>query len=338
MERICAVVVTYNRKHLLLECINGIKNQSKPVDAIYIIDNASTDGTPQLLLEKGFIKQLPPSQLSEPWESKTEIKGERGKKIDFYYLRMDQNKGGAGGFYEGVKRGVERGFDWLWLMDDDAEPLPDALEKLVPFFQNEKVVAIAGKVTLPNGEVVTTHRGVRVTNHLYLHKPLSVENLSHISKIDMASFVGVLIRKKAVEKIGYPNKSFFIFHDDEEYSLRLRKVGDIIFVPDSIILHKEQSKKGIEKTFLGRKSVRIPFDRLWLNYYGIRNWIYLMRQYNQAGVKFWSKVGIKLIKTIAGIILFDDHKWRRIRLIVNGYIDGIRGHFDNEKPRRILYE
>ena len=65
---VCAVVVTYNRKNLLLECLEAIRKQTRPVDAIYIIDNASTDGTPEVLKENGYILELPPFNLSEPYE------------------------------------------------------------------------------------------------------------------------------------------------------------------------------------------------------------------------------------------------------------------------------
>ncbi|MCD6105633.1 MAG: glycosyltransferase, partial [Thermosipho sp. (in: Bacteria)] len=42
-ETVCAVVVTYNRKELLLECLEALRKQTRPLDAIYLIDNASTD-------------------------------------------------------------------------------------------------------------------------------------------------------------------------------------------------------------------------------------------------------------------------------------------------------
>jgi len=51
-ETVCAVVVTYNRKELLLECLEAIRKQTRPVQGIYLIDNASTDGTPKLLFFK----------------------------------------------------------------------------------------------------------------------------------------------------------------------------------------------------------------------------------------------------------------------------------------------
>ena len=73
-ETICAVVVTYNRKKLLIECLKSLLKQTKPVQGIYLIDNASTDGTPKLLLEKRYIKELPPQNLTKPWEKEFEIK------------------------------------------------------------------------------------------------------------------------------------------------------------------------------------------------------------------------------------------------------------------------
>jgi GT2 family glycosyltransferase len=64
-ETVCAVVVTYNRKNLLLECFEAIRKQTRPVNEIYIIDNASTEGTPKLLNEKGYIPELVSFNLSE---------------------------------------------------------------------------------------------------------------------------------------------------------------------------------------------------------------------------------------------------------------------------------
>ena len=68
-ESVCAVVVTYNRKRLLLECLESLKKQTRPIDAIYIIDNASTDCTPEILLKNNYIQELPPSNLTNPWEA-----------------------------------------------------------------------------------------------------------------------------------------------------------------------------------------------------------------------------------------------------------------------------
>ena len=46
---------------------------------------------------------------------------------------------------------------------------------------------------------------------------------------------------------------------------------------------------------------------------------------------------IDFLTSIAGVMLYDDNKVRRIMLISSAYIDGLRGNFDNDRPKRILY-
>jgi rhamnopyranosyl-N-acetylglucosaminyl-diphospho-decaprenol beta-1,3/1,4-galactofuranosyltransferase len=89
-QTVAAVVVTYNRSRLLLECLDALLRQTRPVDKIVLIDNASTDGTVEVLRSRGY--------LANP-------------KID--YQRSEFNSGGAGGFHDGMKRAHELGFDWI---------------------------------------------------------------------------------------------------------------------------------------------------------------------------------------------------------------------------------
>ena len=340
-ETVCAVVVTYNRKKLLKECLEALIKQTRPIQAIYLIDNASTDGTPDLLLEKDYIKELPPKNLSKPWEKEFEIKNLTDEDtIKLYYVRMHENTGGAGGFHEGVKRGYERGYDWLWLMDDDAEPYIDSLEILSNYFKKKDIVGLAGTVIRPNGSIAVSHRGIVDYSRIFplIQKPLDLNNYSRNEcDIHTASFVGFLIKSEAIAKIGYPIKDFFIHHDDIEYSLRLLQIGKIKLIPKSKILHKEAAKKGIEKSFLWMKSERIPYDKLWLSYYSKRNLMWLGKKYTTNRARFYSGAIKSLIRTIVGVILFDDKKFKRIRFILNAYIDGLKGKFDNEKPKRLLY-
>ncbi len=100
----CAVVVTYNRKELLIECLESLIEQSRTLDAILIIDNASTDGTPELLLKNRYIDHLPPMDLQEPYELTS-----NKNQIPIHYIRMHINTGGAGGFHEGLKRAYDTG-------------------------------------------------------------------------------------------------------------------------------------------------------------------------------------------------------------------------------------
>lgn len=228
-------------------------------------------------------------------------------------------------------------------LDDDAEPKEDALEEAAKYFHLD-CVAVAN---LPLDR--TTYQVLRYTRG-YLDcsafpgaivKPLSPDSYEgrETIKIDFASFVGILIKSKVIARIGYPKKEFFIYYDDVEYCLRLRSVGKILLVPKSIIFHKEAAKTGgsIEKRLLGRKLVRKKFNELWLAYYDFRNLVRLGKKYSENKFLFYYKWIKNLFKKILVVILIDDKKLKRIRLIINAYLDGLAGNFDNEKPKKILY-
>jgi rhamnopyranosyl-N-acetylglucosaminyl-diphospho-decaprenol beta-1,3/1,4-galactofuranosyltransferase len=118
-ETVCAVVVTYNRKNLLLECLEAIRRQTRPVDGIYIIDNASDDGTPELLKENGYIPELPPFNLPEPYEIEHKISNlVDGNHINIFYVRMHKTQVEQGDFMKESKedmREVTTGYG-LWMM------------------------------------------------------------------------------------------------------------------------------------------------------------------------------------------------------------------------------
>lgn len=102
-----AVVVTYNRKEMLKKCIECLVKQSYQLDRIYIVNNASSDGTDTLLEEI--------------------VKTQKNIK----YMNMEENCGGSGGFYKGIQWAFNEGADWIWGMDDDAFADEKALENLV---------------------------------------------------------------------------------------------------------------------------------------------------------------------------------------------------------------
>lgn len=311
---VAAIVVTFNRKVLLKECLDGLLDQTRPVDSIIIIDNASSDGTYEFLKDQGY--------LSKP-------------VID--YIHLPENTGGAGGFHHGVKRGFEQGFDWLWLMDDDAEPEKDALAILlrtIDLNKDKNLGASAQTVIDKNGEICHICRGHINFEKLWpmLQKPLapacykSKESVS----IYFASFVGVLISNDVVEKIGFPNKNFFIYHDDVEYSLRINKIANIYLIPNSIILHKYASKdEWSQKNFLWLKAIRPSIKSSLFSYFYNRNLIYIIIKYKYYSIEYFINLFIELLKGTRRIILFDDCKVTRLYILWKAIFDGILGKFDN---------
>lgn len=324
--RICAVVVTYNRKELLMECLEALMRQTRPLDAIYIIDNASTDGTPELLMSKGYQDGAVMENLNA------------GGETLIRYVRLPSNTGGAGGFHEGVKRAFSDGYDWL--MDDDAEPLPDSLEALLRY-AGDDTAALANLKVSPDGRPQYIHRGFFDFNSFGTFvRPVTDDDLGDETlEIDHASFVGILINSDAVREIGFPRREFFLHYDDVEYCMRLRSTGKIILVPGSLILHKEAAERNITWSLPGSKIPVVPYDKLWLRYYGLRNSIWLRRKEMSRARFSIFMVRAILLSVAAQIIagLITEKPFRRARFVLSAYIDGLRGRFDNEKPRRILY-
>ena len=225
-------------------------------------------------------------------------------------------------------------------MDDDAEPLPDSLQGLLRYADDD-TAALANLKVSPDGRPQYIHRGFFDFNSFGTFvRPVTEDDLREETlEIDHASFVGILINSDSVREVGFPRKEFFLHYDDVEYCLRLRSTGRIILVPGSLILHKEAAERdNITKGLFGREIPVVPYDKLWLRYYGVRNSIWLRRKEMGRARLFIFMVRAILLSVAAQIITgIREKPFRRVRFILSAYSDGLRGRFDNEKPRRILY-
>ena len=219
-DSVQAVVVTHNRKGLLLECLAGIARQSHPVRGVLVVDNASTDGTEAALEASGL-----------------------GGRLPLDYLRLARNGGGAEGFHYGVRRALGSGADWIWLMDDDCEPAPDTLAALLasPQAADPDAVLLAPIVRSPEGDVLPLNRGwIRPRWFRSPLRGLSPEHyLREEVEVDHVSLVGPLVRTRTAALEDPPRRDFFIRYDDLEWVSRLRRHGRLWLLPGAEIVHKD---------------------------------------------------------------------------------------------------
>ena len=208
MTSVAAVIVTYNRKALLKDCLRAVLAQTRAVDAIYLIDNASTDGTPEMLVVEGF--------LAEP---------------RLRHCRQGDNLGGAGGFARGIEL-ARPGHDWLWLMDDDTIPRPTALAALMRVAErpwHRRPALLASRVEWSDGSLhpmnrVKPLRGYRVDRRVH--------------PIRACSFVSCLVATWAVDEVGLPIAAYRLWMDDVEYTHRLCRDHPGMAVRDSVVEHR----------------------------------------------------------------------------------------------------
>ncbi len=253
-QTIAAVVVTYNRIKLLKECIQSIRTQTRVPEEIIVVNNNSTDGTLEWLNEQ---KDLT--------------------------VKTQKNLGGAGGFCTGIKTAYEKGYDWVWCMDDDCIAEDHALELLLKYLKNNFVL---------NSLVLSYENPKKLAFGLYefkfgkCYKELKdIANKEIIESLNL--FNGSLFSRTIFSNIGFPSKELFICGDEFEYYLRILKAGyNVCTITGSRVFHPQEKKMVINNKLFYYEFLFL--DRI-KRYYHIRNLFLITKQYDLFNLKYFFK-------------------------------------------------
>lgn len=282
MNNIVAVIVTYNRIDMLRQCIQHVQAQTVLCD-ILIIDNASTDGT------EVFVKQLADTII--------------------HYYNTGENLGGAGGFNLGMKLAVERGYDYVWIMDDDCLPQNNALEKLIDAnnILNGKYGWLSSKCLWIDGSICSMN----------VQRDTPYADIKDFSKsmiaAEMASFVSLFLKANTIQKYGLPIKDFFIWTDDWEYTRRISRRLPCYVVTDSQVIHAMKTNTVVNIATDSRE--RLPRYK-----YFYRNDVYF---YRREGIKGCVWILAKDIWHSAQIIAKRKDIVRKLKIVWENAVKGI---------------
>ena len=231
--------MTYNRKHMLRECLDALARQTRPVDRVLVVDNASTDGTQEMV------------ESDRPG-------------VDL--LALPENVGGAGGFHEGMKRAHADGAEWLWLMDDDTIQEPDALAELLAAPERveplPRPTMLAGKVVWRNGRLHPMNKPGPERRRI---ERLLDGAERGLLPLRFATFVSLLVHRGVVDRHGLPYKHFFKWSDDIEYTGRVLLSESGYLVPTGVAVHK---------TNAAHTAMTSPPDQF---YFHVRNTLFILR-------------------------------------------------------------
>lgn len=185
MEKAIAVVVSYNRQKLLSECISALRNQTRKLDAILVVNNGSTDNT------EAWLMQQP----------------------DVFFVTQ-KNVGSSGGFNTGISWAFKHGYSWIWCMDDDGYPKEDALENLLKHETAER--------SLMNCAVINKEDKKTFVWKTKEYKTIDDVDVDIIRGIGHP-FNGTMLHRNIVEKVGVPKQALFLWGDETEYYYRIVK-------------------------------------------------------------------------------------------------------------------
>jgi rhamnopyranosyl-N-acetylglucosaminyl-diphospho-decaprenol beta-1,3/1,4-galactofuranosyltransferase len=210
-------IVTFNRSHLLARLLTSLTRMDPQPGHVVVIDNASTDDTTEVV--ESFRERL---------------------TAELVYRRLDTNTGGSGGFSEGMRVAYELGSEWIWLMDDDVEVIPDGLAKMgrwAPRFQS-----IQGRRYDYDGSEF--YWQYRIAERMGIPIPFAPAGFdeSGFKPMNSGCFEGMFIHRDIVRQIGLPDPRFFIYWDDQLYGwLASRRTTSVIV--DEFVLRRTREIK-----------------------------------------------------------------------------------------------
>ncbi len=286
-QKTAAVVVTYNRKELLKQCVDRLLRQEGVRCDVVIVDNASTDGTQEMIM----------CQYD---------------RDEVTYVNTGINLGGAGGFQHGVKLAVSMGYEYLWIMDDDTLPEKTALFKL---FEVDR--ELNGEWGFLSSVAYWTDGNICRMNiqkkNLFKHVG-EKEYYKKYSFVKMCSFVSLLVKSEVVKEIGLPIGEYFIWTDDYEYTGRISSKYPCYMVPESKVVHA--MKVHTRVNFATDDATRM--ERYHFIY---RNDVHCYRQYGWRG---WLYIILKDIYTLLNILLnARGSRVKKMKIVVKGFIEGL---------------
>ena len=301
MYKVCAYITSYNDLEAVNNCIFALGQQTYPIEKIHIIDNSSQPIT----LEKE----------------------ENKITIDHH----PENIGISGGLKIGIKKAIAEGYDFLWTFDQDSQPLPDVLEKLLNNYDNftksgQQIGIIA---PLPIDDITgQVWHGIVFDKYKFIETNDS-KNQLNTYECDAVITSGSLVSLSAAKKVDLPEEGFFIVAVDWDYCLKfLDKNYKIYVVKDAIIKHRFGNSRPDKAIFRKREVMIYNYSALRY-YYMCRNHTFIETRLASLNGNLARSVlrRFKFLAIILIKIIFYERSQTLLKIwaCLKGTYDGFRG-------------
>lgn len=295
---VVSVILNTNRRADTLECLASLGRQTHTRQHVIVLDNASTDGSPEAV---------------------------RAEFPNVELVGLTDNQGYAGNNNVGIKLALERGADWVFVLNEDTVLDPGCLAALVAQGEADAKVGIVGPLVYHHdGQDVIQSAGGEMNTHLESwHRGQNQKDAGQYARplaSDWISGCAILVRRNVIEQIGMLDARFFYYWEEVEWCLRARKAGwGIVMAPAARLWHK-----GVQQNYQPKPSV---------TYYGTRNRL-MMLQKHRVPLSTWLVTWSQLGRTLASWTL--KPRWRDKRghrdAMWRGMVDFVAGRHGRGRP------
>ncbi|HHS96957.1 MAG TPA: glycosyltransferase family 2 protein [Chloroflexi bacterium] len=213
------VILNWNGLEDTAACLASLAAVDYPALEVVVVDNGSTDGSPTILQQRfpGLI-----------------------------LLETGENLGYAGGNNVGLRYALERGAEYVLLLNNDTEVAPDFLRRMVEVAEADERVGAVGPmiyyhsrpdVIWSAGGAIDWRRGR--TRMVGVDEPDRGQFGTAPREVDFVTGCAMLVRREATERAGLLDERFFLYYEEVEWCVRIRRAGfRILHVPTARVWHK----------------------------------------------------------------------------------------------------
>lgn len=253
--RVVIVLLNWNGWRDTLECLESLRNIDYQNYEVVVVDNGSTD------------------------ESVTEISKIKSQIPNSTLLTNQENLGFSGGNNTGIRYAMERGADWVLVLNNDTIVEKNFLTEMLAIGESDERMSMVGAtICFADKPEMIWHNGGGSFNWFTGSTPKdhgkkSIEYNEKPTELDFITAACVLVRREVIKKIGMLDERFFLYYEDVEWSLRARKAGfKLVWAPKAKIYHKVHASAG-----------KLADPVIW--YYHVRNVLLTVREHAPLYIK-----------------------------------------------------
>lgn len=228
-DRVAIVLVNWNNSADTLACIKSVGKLNYQDCQIVVVENHSRPEEHSAL---------------------------RSQCSDEIILSQKRNLGFAGGCNAGIRWALRNGFDYIWLLNNDAEVAPETLRELIHAMESDPNIGIAGGVMYYWGdpERIQTAGGFMdpetTRGGMLGQDELDAGQFSGVRDVDYVSGGMLLVRSAAIAEVGLLDERFFMYYEDTDWGVRMRAAGwRVVTTAEAKCWHKDKASAGTKKPY-----------------------------------------------------------------------------------------